>query len=124
MHSTDKPADLEHAVWQAVSAADRDFLAQIMAPDFFELGRSGRRYSRDDILSGMDQQPGVVTVLHDLRTHLLTPQITLCTYISEVRYDRGTEWANRSSIWDQSSGDWQLRFHQGTPIAAPAGAAG
>ncbi|MFD1881971.1 DUF4440 domain-containing protein [Paracoccus pacificus] len=108
--------DLEPAVWQAVSRADRAFLSATMAPDFFELGRSGRRYSRDDILSGMDQQPGVVTVLHDIDTHMLSPQIALVTYVSEVRYDRGTEWANRSSLWDRSSGEWRLRFHQGTPI--------
>lgn len=113
------PADLEHAIWQAVSRADTDFLSATMAPDFFELGRSGKRYSRDDILSGMDQQPDVVTRLHDMQSHELTPEITLVTYISEVRYDRGTEWANRSSVWDRSSGRWQLRFHQGTPIDAP-----
>lgn len=114
-------ADLENAIWQAVSCGDTAFLTDKMAPDFFELGRSGTRYSRDDILSGMDQQPGVETHLHDIQTCALSPQIALVTYVSEVRYDRGTEWSNRSSIWDQSGGRWQLRFHQGTPIQPPAG---
>lgn len=102
-----------------VSRADRAFVAATMAPDFLELGRSARRYSRDDILSGMDQQPGVLTRLHHLEARDLTADVTLCTYVSEVRYDRGTGWANRSSIWDRSAGGWQLRFHQGTPIDAP-----
>ena len=45
----------------------------------------------------------------------LSDTLTLCTYVSELRTPTGTEWTNRSSIWDCTSGHWQLRFHQGTP---------
>ena len=53
--------------------------------------------------------------LHAFTEHPLSDTITLTTYISELHTPEGPERANRSSIWDRSSGHWQLRFHQATP---------
>ena len=44
-------------------------------------------------------------------------RLALVTYLSELRTDP-PEWANRASVWDRSTGRWQLRFHQGTPCEA------
>jgi hypothetical protein len=52
----------------------------------------------------------------DFTTRELSPTIAHTTYRSELRTPAGTEWANRSSIWDKATGRWQLRFHQATPL--------
>ncbi|MFM7446643.1 MAG: DUF4440 domain-containing protein [Tabrizicola sp.] len=57
--------------------------------------------------------------LHDLTVTEIRPDVALVTYRSEVRRPTHTEWANRASLWDNATGRWQLRFHQGTPCEAP-----
>jgi hypothetical protein len=88
------------------------------APDFHEFGRSGRRYTREDLLPN-GQTEAIDATLHTLSVTELSSTIALITYRSELRRPTGTEWANRASLWDRASGRWQLRFHQGTPCEAP-----
>ena len=107
---------LEDSLWQTQSRLDPVLMGRIFAPDFFEFGRSGRRYTREELLALPDEVTSIDATLHDLAVLPLSPQLALVTYVSEVRNSDQTEWANRSSIWDMSSGTWQLRFHQGTAI--------
>ncbi|MEO1778862.1 MAG: DUF4440 domain-containing protein, partial [Pseudomonadota bacterium] len=72
-------------------------------------------YTRGQLLSATGD---LSARLHTMEVRQLSRQIVLVTYVSEVDHDTGTEWSNRSSIWDKSSGDWKLRFHQGTPTKA------
>jgi hypothetical protein len=88
------------------------------APDFQEFGRSGRRYTREDLLPDGKAHP-IDATLHALTITNLSDTIALVTYQSELRRPTGTEWSNRSSLWDHATGCWQLRFHQGTPCEAP-----
>jgi hypothetical protein len=108
---------LEHTPWRADTRHDRALMDQTFAPDLVEFGRSGRRYTRDDLLPTGESHP-IDATLHALTITDLTPSIALVTYISELRRPTGTEWANRSSLWDRSKGRWQIRFHQGTPCEA------
>lgn len=110
---------LELSLWRAETRFNRALMEATFAPDFFELGRSGRRYTRDELLPDGTETGSIDATLHDLTTRALSSDLALVTYISEVRTPTGTEWANRSSIWDRSSGRWQIRFHQGTPCEAP-----
>lgn len=109
---------LEHSLWRAETRFDRALMGATFAPDFFEFGRSGRRYTREEMLFDQADRQEIDATLHNLTTHALSPGLALVTYISEVRFPDGTEWANRSSIWDRSSGRWLLHFHQGTPCEA------
>ncbi|MCU0904013.1 MAG: nuclear transport factor 2 family protein [Tabrizicola sp.] len=109
---------LEHSLWQTETRHDRALMDQTFAPDFHEFGRSGRRYSREDLLPTGESHP-IDATLHALFITQISPEIALVTYLSELRRPAGTDWANRSSLWDKTSGHWQLRFHQGTPCEAP-----
>ena len=93
---------------------DRALMDATFAADFHEFGRSGRRYTREDLLFDASEAHDIDATLHDFTEHPLSDTLTLCTYVSELRTPTGTEWTNRSSIWDCTSGHWQLRFHQGT----------
>lgn len=109
---------LELSLWQTATRFDRAIMDATLARDFLEFGRSGRRYSRDELLSVEGDRQNIDASLHHLATRRLSGDLVLVTYISEVRHPEGTQWANRSSIWDRSTGHWQLRFHQGTPCEA------
>jgi hypothetical protein len=105
---------LERGLWDAGTRFNRTLMEATFAPDFFEFGRSGRRYTRDEMLFAECDRQEIDATLHSLKATRLSPDLVLVTYVSEVRYD-DIEWSNRASIWDQSTGRWQLRFHQGTP---------
>ncbi|MEO8244481.1 MAG: nuclear transport factor 2 family protein, partial [bacterium] len=107
---------LELTLWSRETRFDRALMDATFAPDFHEFGRSGRRYSRDQMLFDASDAQDIDATLHDFTEHPLSDTITLCTYVSEVRTPDGPERANRASIWDCASGRWQLRFHQGTAI--------
>jgi hypothetical protein len=64
---------------------------RILAPDFFEFGRSGRAYERADTL-GMKAHPIKAKLpLPDFKVRLLAPDIAQVTYISIVTYEHGRE---------------------------------
>lgn len=111
-------AALEQSLWRRETRFDRALMDATFAPDFFEFGRSGRRYTRDEMLFDPSEATAIHATLHDLKVTRLSPDLALVTYVSEVR-DGEPEWANRASIWDRASGRWLLRFHQGTPCEAP-----
>ena len=126
MHSKDKIVEpeilqifikLEEELWQASTRFDDNYMSNIFAPDFFEFGRSGRRYKRDDMFLGSQNLPAINAEmpLYNFSARYLTDDVVQTTYISKVIYGDVVEYANRSSIWTRASTDWRLRFHQGTP---------
>jgi hypothetical protein len=107
---------LEEGLWRAAVRFDREKIDRILAPDFFEFGRSGRAYERADTLGIQAHQIKAKLPLPDFKARLLAPDIAQVTYISIVTYEQGEERARRSSIWSRTRDGWQLRFHQGTAI--------
>ena len=106
---------LEESLWRAETRFDRVHMERLLAPDFFEFGRSGRRYTRAETLSAVPCTIRAKIPLEDFSIRLIHPDVALVTYISEVQYAL-LERANRASIWVRHSDRWQLQFHQGTPI--------
>ncbi len=107
---------LEECLWRSQTRFDRGFMDQTLAYDFFEFGRSGRSYRRDETLSAPSQTIHAVLPLKDFTVHLIETNVVLVTYVSEVTYGDVIEYGRRSSLWSKSIDGWQLRFHQGTPI--------
>jgi hypothetical protein len=102
--------------------SSRDRLEFLLHPDFHEVGRSGRTYSRDTVIQFLVSQEQHAKVLSD-RFLVAEPgsEIALLTYRSaQLRQDGGlSDHTLRSSLWSRSRVGWQLRFHQGTPAAEP-----
>ena len=109
---------LEHSLWDTTTRFDRNAMETLFADDFFEFGRSGRRYTRSEMLFDEKDRLPIRATLHNLTYTHLNDDLVLVTYQSQVGEAGAQEWANRSSIWDKRSGKWQLRFHQGTPTEA------
>ena len=96
----------------------RERLEQLLHPDFHEVGRSGRPYTRATVISWLASQqtsPPVEATQH--AATLLSANCALLTYRSAHRHPDGglDRHTFRSSVWLQSAAGWRLYYHQGTP---------
>ena len=96
-------------------ALDRAGFEQMMAPDYWEVGASGRRYSRDFILRSLEENPPVDADVagwqswnHECRR--LGPDAYLLTY----KLLQGDRLTRRATIWRKATEGWQVLYHQGT----------
>jgi hypothetical protein len=109
---------LEVATHQPQLRADHHALARLLHPNFFEVGRSGAVYSRDDVLGEFSTHPPSYRVWsQDFHIEPLTEGLVLLTYRSAHLADDGSleRHTSRASLWQSTEQGWQLRFHQGTP---------
>src|SRR5688572_5196575 len=99
---------LEESLWRAETRFDLEYLNRVLAPDFFEFGRSGRIYRREDALA-VPAEDGLRTKfpLRDFAVHSIDANVVLVTYVSEVMYEV-LEVGNRSSLWSKTPDGWQL----------------
>jgi len=111
---------LEAALHLPEVRGDESRVNALLHPDFEEVGRSGRRWSREAILSMLLSESEVVEVAADNYTAVeLQPGVVLLTYRTANRQADGalTRHTLRSSVWLSVSGGWQMRYHQGTAAA-------
>jgi hypothetical protein len=88
-------------------------------PHYWEVGASGRRYSRDFILRTLEQNPPVDAVsanwqIFDLGLRRLGPDTYLLTYTLH----QANRITRRSTIWQRTATDWRILYHQGTIVTA------
>ena len=112
---------LEESLWRPETRFDRALMERTLAADFFEFGRSGRVWTREDCLAHDYQEINARLPLDNFAVHDVSDDVVMVTYVSAVTYDGVEELANRCSVWRRVGGDWQLRFHQGTPTTAGRG---
>jgi hypothetical protein len=89
-----------------------------MAPGYFEIGASGRRYSRAFILKTLEARPPLDAAeagweCADFAVLALGPDTFHVTY--QLR--QGRRITRRSTIWRRNNGAWQILYHQGTFVA-------
>jgi hypothetical protein len=106
---------LENALWREDTRFDLALQEQVFAPDCLEFGRSGRVYTREQMLVTERARIDAVLPLPDLAIRLLDENTAQVTYNSRVTYGGVVEHARRSSLWSRTAAGWVLRFHQGTP---------
>ena len=94
-------------------SADR--LEELLDPDFEEIGKSGRLWTRGEMIASLvaDTNPEQHSVSSsEMRGRTVGPGLVLLTYVTEVE---GRQ-ARRSSLWRRSTRGWRVLHHQGTPI--------
>jgi hypothetical protein len=110
--------ELECELHQPECRRNRERLAQLLAPDFKEFGRSGATYTLDDELMSLPNDPELPQIhAQDFVVKKLSDSIALLTYREAHKNSSGELFrhTNRSSIWRLASSGWQMVFHQGTP---------
>ena len=89
------------------------------APDFWEVGASGRRYSREFIL-GMRSREALVDAdaagwkASGFGLRRLGPDCFLLTYT----LDQQGRITRRSTVWERTGESWRILYHQGTVVTA------
>jgi hypothetical protein len=90
---------------------------EMMMPDFWEVGASGRRYSRDYVLAELERRQRVQTVdvweTSSFHCRKLALDVYLLTYTLIQDNERRTR---RSTIWQRTPEGWKIVFHQGTVV--------
>jgi hypothetical protein len=125
MSADDKAADAiaahllrcEQTLLDPAVRRDRARVSAILAEDFVEFGASGRIWTREQILDLLATETYTPPAIEDFRCRLIAGGVALVCYRT-VRIDASTgrRITNlRSSLWTKESGEWLIRFHQGTP---------
>ena len=94
----------------------RDF-ENMTESDFWEVGASGRRYSRAYVLDNLEKRYAEPHddpwETRDFQCHQVAPDNYLLTYT----LIQGTRVTRRSTIWRRHGQDWKIVYHQGTIVA-------
>ncbi|MDE2451928.1 MAG: DUF4440 domain-containing protein [Gammaproteobacteria bacterium] len=88
--------------------------------DFWEVGASGRRYSRDHVLEVLEDR-------HQVASHLALEdsweasdfacrELGADTYLLTYTLLQGQRKTRRVTVWRQSAQGWKIMFHQGTVV--------
>jgi hypothetical protein len=90
---------------------------RMTAEDYWETGASGRRYSRQSVLDGLEERFSVahadVWETRDFQCRGLSEDTYLLTYTLLQDKARLTR---RSTIWRSTSDGWKIVYHQGTIV--------
>ena len=90
-----------------------------MAPDYWEVGASGHRYSREFILQHLRQNPPVDAVSAGWKTsdHAVRP-LAANTFLFTYTLFQGKRVTRRSTVWRREQTGWVILYHQGTVFSA------
>lgn len=85
--------------------------------DFWEIGASGRRYSRAYVLDELERRHAVphadVWETTDFHCRKLAPDVYLLTYT--LLQDKNRK-SRRATIWQRTGEGWKIVYHQGTLV--------
>ena len=99
---------------------DRETFEQMTDPDFWEVGASGRRYSREFVLdnvverhAGEYYEEDYEWETRDFHCRRLAGECYLLTY---TLIDHDSRVTRRSTIWRRTDDQWTIVYHQGTIV--------
>jgi hypothetical protein len=97
-------------------------LEELLAPDFTEIGQSGRRWTRAEIIAALvdDTSPAPTATVSDREIRTLSEDTVLLTY--RLDFEGRQSW--RTSLWRQVDGTAQCFYHQGTTVPRSSAGAG
>lgn len=86
-----------------------------MAAEYWEVGASGRRYSRAFILRHLAEKPPVDAAeagwrCSEFGLRRVGAETVLLTYTLR----QGERVTRRATLWERAGGGWRILFHQGT----------
>ncbi len=89
-----------------------------VAPEYWEVGASGRRYSRDFILQMLEKHPPVDAQeagwkTWDFGLSQLGPGTM---YLLTYTLDQAGRITRRATVWHRTAEGWRILYHQGTLV--------
>ena len=115
----DELRSLEVELHQPVCRSIADRLNAILHESFYEIGRSGRRWNKADILSELPTAKSNYKIIsQDFSFQVVEEQVFLLSYLSAHKSESGqlSRYCARTSLWQKTRQGWKMRFHQGTAV--------
>lgn len=85
-------------------------------PEFWEVGASGRRYSRDYVIESLEGRFENLTQETRYIEDFQCREIAADNYLVTYTLLQGERLSRRSTIWRRSYNDWKILYHQGTLV--------
>ena len=104
--------NLELELNDLATRKNKQRLEVLIADEFEEVGKSGKRFSKSDIINELVNEESVAFSAHDFSFVVLAKDCVLVKYLTTINQQS----AYRCSIWKKSQNNWQIQYHQGTPI--------
>lgn len=104
---------LERELQTPACRQDRGRLEELLAPEFVEIGASGTRWSRAEIIESLLDEDAGTIVVRGISARAIAEDVVLVAWSSEREGRR----ALRTSLWRREPSGWRLTHHQGTPTA-------
>lgn len=101
---------LEHGISSKEIRSNPIRLSELLHNEFEEFGKSGRKFSKADIVNEVPSWNHHEIEITDLTFTRLAASVLLLKYQAFANDVR----TKRSSIWVKDNGHWQMIFHQGT----------
>ena len=112
--------ELEELLFQSDVRSSSSELAQLISDDFIEIGASGLRFGKANVLERLPTEvaPEITASNYELRMFGLDcAQLLYKAKMSKIDHPSPI-YSHRCSIWRRSaSGQWQMIYHQGTTCA-------
>ena len=97
------------------SSADK--LNELLADDFIEYGSSGLIYDKEITIKSLTDVASPTYKIYDFEVFSLSETYTLTRFKTDRTNLDGTKLTSlRSSIWKKVNSNWQMYFHQATPV--------
>lgn len=110
----------ETTLHQPENRRDEQTTEGLLHGEFSEIGRSGRFYSRQDVVAALNAETDSAAIhAEEFALSHISNEAVMLTYQSFELSDNNIKvrrtW--RSSLWIKTPRHgWQMRFHQGTPM--------
>ncbi|WP_233986534.1 nuclear transport factor 2 family protein [Pectobacterium versatile] len=108
-----------------VTRCQKAVIDKLLHRDFFEIGRSGMRYNKRQVIDALISETVEQQIQADnFELSMVDEKSVLLTYLSYTAdEDNIVSKIWRTSLWVKNTDspnpdDWQMRFHQGTPTAS------
>lgn len=94
----------------------RNDFDRMMAEDFWEVGASGKRYSRAFVLESIEQRHREPVAENFNVSEFRCQHIALNHYLVTYLFDQAGRISRRSTLWHKSAEGWKIVYHQGTLV--------
>ena len=112
--------ELEERLFRADVRSSSSELEQLISDDFIEIGASGLRFGKANVLERLPTEVAPEITARDYELRILgldCAQLLYKAKMSKIE-QLSPVYSHRCSIWRRSvSGQWQMIYHQGTTCA-------
>ena len=95
----------------------REAFDAMITPDYWEIGASGKRYSREFVLDSLVKRYSELYQESFRAEEFYCQEIAANNYLLTYTLYQGSRKTRRCTIWRRSSDQWMAFFHQGTVVA-------